>query len=184
MARRLEGKKEARQLQRSRQGRNSPVPVEEEEWWGEAKPGGGEGPRGEEEDEGAVLARKVLLPFRGVHNSECDACGDGGDLLCCETCSVVVHATCMLRPPSLSEDLFCDRCKEDAYKKAQREPKGVSELALFSSEVRIIPQGHRFSEAFASPNFHHPHTPPSRAKASDAPSALFFSVYENRWRRL
>lgn len=108
--------------------------VEAEVWWG------GGGPRGADEegggeDEGAALAKSLLPAFKGVHNSECDVCGDGGDLICCETCSVVVHVSCLLRPPLLSEDLYCDRCKEDAFKRAGKQPKGLTDLALFSSEV-------------------------------------------------
>ena len=89
-------------------------------------------------DEGAGLVMKRFRPFKGTHNSLCDVCGDGGELICCETCSTVYHMGCLLAPPGLSEAFYCDRCREEAYRLANRQPPRVSDEALFSSQIEEI----------------------------------------------
>jgi len=89
-------------------------------------------------DEGAELVSQRFRPFKGTHNSLCDVCMDGGELTCCETCSLVYHTGCLFAPPGLSEAFYCDRCREEAYRLAKRRPPRVSDHALFSSQIEEI----------------------------------------------
>jgi len=89
-------------------------------------------------DEGAELVSQQFRPFKGTHNSLCDVCMDGGELTCCETCSLVYHTGCLFAPPGLSEVFYCDRCREEAYRIAKRKPVRVSDHALFSSQIEEI----------------------------------------------
>ena len=34
----------------------------------------------------------------GPHNEICEACGDGGELVCCDHCNLVYHLDCVPRP--------------------------------------------------------------------------------------
>ena len=90
------------------------------------------------DDEGAEMVKGAFAEFQGTHNSYCDVCGVGGELLCCETCSTVYHTACLLRPPGLSQALYCDRCREEAYAKAGKRPPRVSDDALLTSQVEEI----------------------------------------------
>ena len=91
---------------------------EEEEEGGEGGGGGG-GAYGaggasaviviEDDDE---VGEKARMGFKGTHNDRCQACGIGGDLLCCDSCNVVYHLPC-LDPPldALPEDdWYCPAC--------------------------------------------------------------------------
>lgn len=53
--------------------------------------------------------------FTGESGDSCIQCGDGGDLLCCEFCKNVQHASCC-RPPIIDSSNFdwvCDPCTND-----------------------------------------------------------------------
>lgn len=89
-------------------------------------------------DEGAELVMHRLRPFKGTHNSLCDVCLDGGELICCETCSLVYHTCCLHSPPGMSEALYCDRCREEAYRLDDRQPPRVADHALLVDEIEEI----------------------------------------------
>lgn len=44
------------------------------------------------------------------HDDECFFCGKYGELMCCETCSRVVHPSCIGLECIPTEDWFCDEC--------------------------------------------------------------------------
>lgn len=50
------------------------------------------------------------------HNDLCEVCSHGGDLLCCDTCSLVFHTKCLR--PELKEvpegDFYCQFCIADS----------------------------------------------------------------------
>ncbi|XP_065656316.1 chromodomain-helicase-DNA-binding protein 3 isoform X8 [Hydra vulgaris] len=50
-----------------------------------------------------------------IHNSVCDVCGEGGDILLCDTCTCVWHLTCL--DPPLDEvpegDWSCPKCEDE-----------------------------------------------------------------------
>ena len=57
-----------------------------------------------------------------LNKSECSACGDGGDLLCCDTCSAAFHLDC-LKPPLEAipqGDWSCPKCVRRMTAKAVR----------------------------------------------------------------
>jgi tetratricopeptide (TPR) repeat protein len=100
-----------------------------------------QGGAGTQEDEGSKLARELLAPFKGRHSSKCHVCGIGGSLLCCETCSTVYHPACLFKAPGLTQDLYCDECKEEAFARANRTPVQVSDGALADTQVCDIVNG-------------------------------------------
>ncbi|XP_022781458.1 PHD finger protein 12-like [Stylophora pistillata] len=63
---------------------------------------------------------------RAVNNDNCDSCGEGGDLLCCERCPCAFHLTCC-DPPLEEDDIpdgewLCNECK--ALPKEDTDNKG------------------------------------------------------------
>lgn len=115
------------------------------DWWGQAigrMVGGSSGSEGTPlkhmYDEGAKLAKNMLQSFQGIHNNDCHICGDGGDLLCCETCSTVYHPTCLIRPPGPTEDLYCEECKQEALSLSNNEAPVVIKQDLFRSQYESI----------------------------------------------
>ena len=53
-----------------------------------------------------------------VHNSVCDVCGEGGDILLCDTCTLSWHLTC-LDPPldEVPEGMWsCPKCEVSVVK--------------------------------------------------------------------
>ncbi|EGG18276.1 hypothetical protein DFA_03770 [Cavenderia fasciculata] len=65
-----------------------------------------------------------------VNNDFCDACHDGGDLLCCESCECAFHMMC-LDPPvsSLPEgDWFCHSCEQNKNPKPKHSKSILSSL--------------------------------------------------------
>lgn len=60
--------------------------------------------------------KQIFKRWAGEHNDFCVTCDDSGDLLCCEFCANVQHATCL--DPSLTEsdlafDFVCQQCMLD-----------------------------------------------------------------------
>ncbi|PRP88151.1 Essential subunit of the histone deacetylase Rpd3S complex [Planoprotostelium fungivorum] len=86
-----------------------------------------------------------------VNHDECDACGDEGNLLCCDHCPRSFHFDC-LNPPVNPEDLtdedwYCNKCYHDIYPE-KRKPatdgplKGLFETAIGMNPVNFeLPQG-------------------------------------------
>ena len=63
-----------------------------------------------------------------LHNDLCQACGEIGDLLCCDRCNLVYHLNC-LEPPLLEVpegDWFCPFCMED---QSQHEAAAIADAA-------------------------------------------------------
>ena len=48
-------------------------------------------------EERKVLFQRNKSSTNDLHNEICDVCSSGGDLLCCDTCTLVFHLRC-LRP--------------------------------------------------------------------------------------
>jgi len=44
------------------------------------------------------------LPGRGENFDDCDVCGEGGNLLCCDGCPLAIHFECL--DPPLTEEQF------------------------------------------------------------------------------
>lgn len=67
------------------------------------------------------------------HNETCDVCEKGGDLLCCDTCSLVFHLKCLR--PRLNEvpkgSWFCPHCIQDGIADGDVEAAKVSIKAMF-----------------------------------------------------
>ncbi|CAG0888135.1 unnamed protein product [Darwinula stevensoni] len=65
-------------------------------------------------------------PGRGHNHDKCDACGEGGDIICCDTCPASFHLQCT--NPPLDEDCIpkgewmCSRCTVIADKEKKGEP--------------------------------------------------------------
>lgn len=61
-----------------------------------------------EEDEVIITQRGTTL-----HDDVCNECGEGGDLICCETCTKVYHFKCagLESPPLQDEDFKCPLCR-------------------------------------------------------------------------
>ncbi len=61
--------------------------------------------------------RKMSRASSDDHNETCEVCEAGGDLLCCDTCSLVFHLKCIR--PKLSAvprgDWSCPRCIIEVY---------------------------------------------------------------------
>jgi hypothetical protein len=64
--------------------------------------------RTEEQTEAEI--RKKLKEVEWEHDEVCFFCSKYGELLCCETCSRVVHPSCIGLEKVPSEDWFCDDC--------------------------------------------------------------------------
>jgi len=45
-------------------------------------------------------------------DDHCYLCEEGGDLICCETCSNSVHIECVGLEKEPDDDWFCDECKK------------------------------------------------------------------------
>ncbi|XP_043197595.1 PHD finger protein 12-like isoform X7 [Amphibalanus amphitrite] len=65
--------------------------------------------------EGLDLHPYFRRPGKGHNNDRCDACGEGGDLLCCDRCPASFHLGCH-DPPIPEEDIpsgdwICHNCK-------------------------------------------------------------------------
>ena len=63
------------------------------------------------EGRGSYLRQKK----RWEQSDECEKCGDGGDLLCCDGCIRAYHLECV--DPPLEEvpegEWFCPKCQEE-----------------------------------------------------------------------
>merc|ERR1712198_391859 len=62
-------------------------------------------------------------PMRTVNRESCDACKEGGDLLCCDTCPSSFHLQCC-DPPLEDEDVptgewVCSECRNNVNKKPE-----------------------------------------------------------------
>ena len=57
----------------------------------------------------------------GGHGSSCAACGDGGELICCEICPGAYHIGCAVPPLSCIPvgDWFCPQCDESGASRSK-----------------------------------------------------------------
>jgi hypothetical protein len=54
-------------------------------------------------------------PHKDEHNSQCSTCGLGGELLCCDGCTLVYHTDCLeTKPPKNDDNWFCLACVDVA----------------------------------------------------------------------
>ena len=75
------------------------------------------------------------------HNSQCEMCGVGGDLLCCDTCTLVYHLKC-LKPPLKklpAGEWQCPTCLEEAKTSDKRTRGGNRKKTFKIRPVRTLP---------------------------------------------
>lgn len=84
------------------------------------KPGKGKSATQQRMNKWLQLAKDLGIFERvtGGHDSYCDYCDDGGELLCCEMCSNVAHSECcdpVIESEEITQDLkwICDSCIND-----------------------------------------------------------------------
>ena len=84
--------------------------------------------------------------YDGLHNSLCQVCGNGGDLICCSNCTLVFHLQCTVPPLSTipDGDWYCCFCV--AYgsgthyvKKADREQAKEHVLSMHETSKNMVP---------------------------------------------
>lgn len=78
----------------------------------------------------AVAARKrkrLAQQQADMHAEVCSGCGLGGELLCCDTCTVAYHVDCADPPvsevPNWAEEWRCALCLKPAYRDAREEAR-------------------------------------------------------------
>jgi hypothetical protein len=76
------------------------------------KPKHGKGGKSRKKSEEHIVDSVQSLLVEDEHNSLCQYCGLGGDLMCCETCPTVAHAGCcgLKREPEKEAMWYCPAC--------------------------------------------------------------------------
>lgn len=77
---------------------------------GDGGGGGGGGGRGRQAQQQPEEPAFELL--EDENDDLCHICGLGGDLVCCESCPAVYHATCIGLPEAPAGDFFCPNCRD------------------------------------------------------------------------
>jgi hypothetical protein len=79
------------------------------------------------------------------HNELCEVCSSGGELLCCDTCSLVFHPACC-RPelhaiPAEDEDWSCAFCVLDGTVRPSKAGFDMSEAKVHVETMRRVARG-------------------------------------------